>query len=85
MIPVTFDFKGKEYKGFLSKVSGASNDLTFDLTVDGFYWGKFFYVEGGPGIQGLHAVEAGWRLSGNKEGIEELRDYFERVVVAWYG
>lgn len=85
-IPVTFIYKGKEYKGYFSKVAGASSSALFHLNVGGFYWGKLWYVEGHPGFKdGLHAVQAGWRFaSNNHPELEALVNEFADLVVAWY-
>lgn len=80
-IPVEFCYNGITYRGSLESVIGTGYE-TFHLSVDGFYWGRLWYVPGSPGFNGLHSVPAGWKFDSNKPGLEELADYFERVIIA---
>lgn len=85
-IPVTFTYQSKEYKGFLSSVSGRAA-ITYDLIVDGFFWGSLIYVEGSPGFgpSGLHAVPSGWRFNSPTMDLGYLADEFGRTVEAAVG
>jgi len=41
-VPITFQFKGKEYSGYFSKVAGAGSSSMFHLMVDGYYFGQLW-------------------------------------------
>lgn len=85
-IPVTFNYRSKEYSGTLSRVSGAGNEEMWHLNVNGFHFGRLFYVQGDPGFEGgLHSVEGGWRFA-NKDGWnKELAEYLGGIVELFYG
>jgi hypothetical protein len=72
-IPVTFEYKGKEYKGFLSEVSGAAGKTWF-LMIDGFYCGQLLYLDSA----------AEFRFTSQTGEFKELVDYFASVIIAWY-
>jgi hypothetical protein len=84
-IPVTFELKGKEYKGTLEQVMGAGSTAMYHLTVDRFHYGQLWYVSGSPGFEGgLDAVPAGWRFASNQHPeLDKLADYFGYCVEAW--
>lgn len=85
-IPVTFNYKGNEYKGFFSQVSGSGSTAMFHLNVNGYHWGQLSYVQGHDGFNGgPTAVKAGWRFASNQHPeLEEMADYFGDVVIAWF-
>lgn len=69
-IPITFEYKGKNYKGHFSKVSGASARV-WHLMIGNYYYGA------------LHLTKKnGWVFYGNK--MTELADYFGDYLTAWY-
>lgn len=79
-IPVTFEFNGKEYKGFFSRPKGAGD--VWYLTVQekkrgklgNYHWGQLFRADGA------------WRYADQTRYNEMLylSDYFGDVVTAWY-
>jgi len=72
-IPVSFDYKGKVYKGHLSHVKGAGGKTWF-LMIDKCFCGQLFWSE-----------SFGFQFKSQAGQFEELKDYFEGVVVGWYG
>jgi len=44
-IPITFMHKGKQYTGYLSKVSGAGTHATYHLMIDNFYRGQLVHTD----------------------------------------
>lgn len=69
MIPVIFTFKGREYKGHLSPVSGASSSL-YHLIIGGYYKGQLF------------KTDQGWRLTTQKGEIEKDKDVVNYLINA---
>ena len=63
-IPVTFNYKGKEYNGHFSQVSGAGSTAMFHLNVNGFYWGRLRYSDFTNGW--------GFDTTPTTEGLEKL-------------
>ncbi|WP_147202800.1 hypothetical protein [Segetibacter aerophilus] len=86
-IRVVFDFKGKEYKGILSPLSGAGTLGNYHLMVDNYYWGTLSYSQGSEGFNGgVHAFPAGWVFdSPSHPELNELADHFGYAVTAWVG
>lgn len=70
MIPVTFTYLKKEYKGYLSPVTGSGG--VFHLMIDKRYRGQLIHTDK-------------WEFYSNDRMFEELAEYFGQVVVAWYG
>jgi hypothetical protein len=72
-IPVSFEFDGKKYVGYLSEVRGAGSDAgEWHLMVNNFYWGR------------LRKVKDEWFFDESKWAVGHLKDYFAAVVAAWY-
>jgi len=44
-IPVTFNYEGKTYNGFLNKVMGADSTSIFHLMIDNYYKGQLLYTD----------------------------------------
>lgn len=75
-IPVTFSYKGEEYKAILSKVSGAGGNLWHLYSHDNFYMGQVF------------EAPEGFRLTTQTRIFEDdpaIIDYFERAIIAALG
>ncbi len=70
-IPVSFTFKGKDYKGTLGFVNGAGGYVWF-LMVNRFYWGQLGYSN------------YEWVFHDQKDELGDYADYFGAVVIAWY-
>jgi hypothetical protein len=66
-IPVTFEYEGKEYNGFLVSVPGAGNQM-FHLMVNNYYKGQLFLTE------------QGWRFSSQNKKLEHLQNVFVEVL-----
>jgi hypothetical protein len=75
-IPVTFEFRGKEYKGTLSKIAGGGSDSMFHLNVGGYHWGQLF----------MSQADNKWKFYSNSypEMTELFSDYFGDVIMLWY-
>ncbi len=67
-IPVTFDFEGKEYTGFLSAVSGSGGDV-YHLMINNRYMGQLIRTE-------LY----GWQFHSQSGKGKDLSEYFGKVV-----
>jgi hypothetical protein len=73
-IPVSFEYEGKQYQGFLNAVSGSGVTGThWHLMIGSRYWGQLVFTTG-----------FGFRFASNKEDMEHLSDYFGDVVIAWH-
>ena len=73
-IPISFCFKGKQYTGHFSAVSGSGGSHAWHLMLNGnFYYGTLRLLD--------YWV---FHESGNQIGIVELTDYFAAVVISWY-
>jgi len=74
MIPIVFQFNGKEYRGDLSPVFGAGEHNHFHLMIDNYYCGR------------LRFANCEWVFDSNplSKGWERLADYFGEVIQAWY-
>ena len=73
-IPITFEHKGKTYKGFFSLVSGAGSTSTFYLRIDHYYCGRLRWY-------------ADWFVfdpTPKTESFVELTDYFGMCIMGWY-
>jgi hypothetical protein len=70
-IPVSFDFEGKPYTGYLSFVNGAGG-YHWHLMVNKFYWGV------------LVNKSYEWVFHDQKNELKEYADYFGDVLQAWY-
>lgn len=73
-VPISFEHKGRKYKGYFSYVNGAGNSSTFFLTVDGYHVGQLFNTD------------TGWRFYSNRyPELTELSEWFGEYVTLWYG
>lgn len=75
-MPITFEFNGKNYAGFFSKVSGAGSTATFHLMVERFYWGRLRFSD----------FNNSWCFhpTPKTEGLEKLSNEFGDFIIAWY-
>lgn len=75
-IPISFTCRGIAYKGELAEVSGMGG-TTWHLMIDRYYWGSVRLLE-----------SRGFVFHGNPPadaaGFNEMLEYFEQVIVAWY-
>lgn len=72
-IPVSFEYKGKHYKGTLEEVNGGGGGM-WHLTIDRYYCGQMNY-NGNTGTL---------RFTSQTGKFEELNDFFADVLIAWY-
>ena len=72
-IPITFQHKGKEYKGIFRKVLGAGSTSTFYLSIDNYHYGQLFYTE-----------KYGWKFYSQDGELDYKSDEFGDYVQAWY-
>jgi len=72
-IPVSFEWKGQQYKGYLSKVAGSGTSASFHLMIEGYYRGQLLLTD-----------NCGWQFSNNKNEFTDLAEDFGDVVTAWY-
>lgn len=72
MSPVTFEFEGKTYSGYLSQVMGAGSTVVFHLHINNYYYGRLRYANG-------------WVFDTNPRSIgwEILAEYFGHIVISW--
>jgi len=84
-IPVEFDYQGKQYKGYLSPVSGAAANV-YTLNIDNYYRGQLSLVEDSlPGLpRDPENIKYKWRFTSQNGMFEDLTDYFADGVMAWY-
>lgn len=68
-IPLSFQYKGKNYNAILSKVPGAGGLNIWHLTVNNFYWGALSYTDK-------------WVFHNPKNEMKELADFFGSHVNA---
>lgn len=73
-VPIKFDYKGKEYTGNFSSVSGAGNTEYnhWHLMINGYYNGQFI------------CTQLGWKFYSQTGEFQELRDFFEFYMVSWF-
>lgn len=72
-IPITFEYKGKEYKGFLSEVFGAgSAGNVWYLMINNYYHGQ------------LHFINGEFKFFGNDGRFEDIANVFGEQVMLWY-
>lgn len=78
-IPVSFDYCGKHYDGFLCSGKGAAQveGNQYDLMINGFFQGRLR----------LSQFNNEWLFDsiGDSGRFAELVDYFSQVVVSWTG
>ena len=69
---IRFKYKGKEYTGELSKVSGAGDTGVYHLMVDNYYWGRLRFS----------SFEKKWifDITPKTEGMEVLADWMGKKV-----
>lgn len=71
-LPVSFEYEGVQFDGYLSKVAGAGSSGLYHLMINGGYWGQLF--------------KSGdvWRFGSNSGMFEEeyMVNYFASVVTA---
>jgi hypothetical protein len=91
-IPVEFEWQGKEYKGFLSRVSGGASGQgeTFQLYIKRRYYGILHLAEDSPPglLRDIKDAKYKWRWSPQTRGqfeSEEILNYFVDVLTEWYG
>jgi hypothetical protein len=72
-IPVSFDYKGKHYEGFLSEVTGGGGS-TWHLMIDKYYCGALHWTP-----------YRGFWFSSQTGEFEDIADYFSEVVIAATG
>ena len=73
-IPISFEYKGKEFKGTLSDVMGAGDTLVFYLNDDrNYYCGR------------LRRHNNEWVFDANRRDpqFKELADFFGDHITAW--
>ena len=68
-IPISFDYKGKHYEGFLSKVRGAGANV-WHLMINNYYYGMLMYVDT-------------WVFHSNSNEMKELAGFFGKTVSLW--
>ena len=78
-VHVSFTFKNKEYQGILSEVMGAGSSSIFHLYVDKFYYGNLLFSS----FSNSFVFHPSPPLE--KQGLEELADYFGACVTEWGG
>lgn len=89
-IPVTFDYKGKTYKGHFTPVSGAAKEGggLYHLTIDGCHRGQMFLAPHYPyphlPVNASNQPEYRWRFASQTGEFEELVNEFEDVLISWY-
>lgn len=88
-IPVSFDYKGKFYKGYFSYVKGAGA-MMFHLSINNYHRGQMFtWLDYGtlPGepVNFKKRPEQKWRFTSQTREFEDLVDFFECVLLEWYG
>jgi hypothetical protein len=69
-IPVSFEYEGIQFEGYLSKVSGAGNNASYHLMINNYYRGQLFYAS------------SGWRFGSNNGMFEEkyMVDFFVDTI-----
>ena len=67
-IPITFEFEGKIYDGYLIMISGGGSDSNFHLMIDNCYYGHLFYSA------------VGWRFGSNQNHFKGMDEYFGDYV-----
>lgn len=72
-IPVSFDYKGKHYSGFLSEVTGGGGSV-WHLMINRFYWGQLHY----------YPSRDEFRFTSQTREFEDISDFFGEVIIAWY-
>ena len=67
-IPVEFEAKGKQYSGYLIRVSGAAETAMFHLMIDNYYYGRLRFS----------SFTNAWEFDTNagSQGWENLLEYF---------
>lgn len=69
-IPVTFEHKGKQFKGELVPVHGMAQPCVWHLLIDNRYYGTLMHTQ------------KGWII--HSEWMPELADFLGDYVTAWY-
>lgn len=87
-IPVTFKYKGKLYSGQLCPMFGAGSEhgSRFYLHIKSYYCGTLHKVLDSqtPWLPTEKNVKTKWIFSSQTGEFEELVDFFEDVLIAWY-
>jgi hypothetical protein len=75
-VPIKFEYRGKQYNGIFSSVSGSGASLgdDWDLTINRFYFGQLHYSQ----------YSDGWVFHSNSGLFEDLSNYFEAYLVGWF-
>ena len=69
-IPLTFEHKGKQYKGELMPVAGRGSTQVWHLMINNYYYGA------------LHCNDGKWIFHSTK--MPEIADLLGEYVIAWY-
>ena len=69
-IPVSFDYKGKHYKGHFNEMLGATS---WHLMINNYFCGQLIYHK-----------DYGFHFYSNKPRFEDLSDYFGELIMLWY-
>lgn len=72
-IPISFEYKGKQYAAVFRPVSGSATNVLFHLIINKFYHGQLILTE-----------NYGWKFTSNDGMFEELSDFFGDYITAWY-
>lgn len=72
-IPVSFEYEGMQFDGFLSPVNGAGSDH-YHLMINNYFHGTLWKTE-----------SIGWRFGNNKGMFEEpfMIEFFRKTVEEW--
>jgi hypothetical protein len=70
-IPISFDYKGKHYDGFLSEVAGAGANV-WHLMINNYYYGK------------LMMVNDKFVFHSNSGEMQDLAELFGQQIILWY-
>ena len=69
-VPICFDYKGKNYKGYFIAVSGSGANV-WHLMIDNYYRGNLQYTE-----------KSGWQYYGNSFG--DMAEFFADYIILWF-
>lgn len=69
-IPVSFEYEGVQFDGYLSKVSGAGSTATYHLMINNYFRGQLFNTP------------SGWRFGSNNNMFEEnyMVEFFVNTI-----
>jgi hypothetical protein len=68
-IPITFEYRGKDYYGEFMPVQGSGYPRAFQLLINNYYIGSLRYSDG-------------WVFEG--QVMTDLADVFGAYIIAWY-